>query len=156
MNRIRDVMRVNGNVFIAGLTGAGIDLGRDLDLQGIQWYLTLGSLNQEHMRQAASQHSQLQFRRAWTKIVTGEIRPTIAENLKVTNADTPYSAAAFNPRSGSERMGTGAVGFRLFPSLQQCLSFLCQVFVEITHALFSPVSLMTGRIRFPIFSSISF
>src|SRR5436305_8782535 len=114
MNNVGDVVWINRNIFMAWPTCAWINLSCDLDFHCIQWHMVQGGLNEKNMCQTASQDSQLQFRRSRTKIIPGKIWSAVADDLKVTNTDTPYPAATFRSYCGLERMWSGASGFGLF------------------------------------------
>jgi hypothetical protein len=65
---------------------------------------SLGRLDQRDVRDAGSQHTELQFRRCRSEVVASKISGTVADHLKIANADLPYTAASQRPHAGFQRV----------------------------------------------------
>src|SRR3954469_1763737 len=62
VDRVGDVVRVDGDALEARAAGSRVHLGGDLDLERVERHLQIGGLDEEDVGQAAAENTELQLR----------------------------------------------------------------------------------------------
>src|SRR6478752_2189320 len=124
-------MRIDRRVFETGRARTRIELSLHFNRDILQIDLLVGRLDEVGMRQATRQRAEQQFRRARSEIVSREIGRAVADDLEITDADSPDAAAPLCTGLGLQALRTRLRGAGVSLATQQGFALLCEIFREI-------------------------